>query len=851
MFSIRGVMLGLALSGILHFAVWAQDKASDGNAPAPAMPTEKNGDNQPGSLSEKKLHSTDAVDEDSKYELAPGEDPENHLVLPFAKHLASDQYAFWTAPAHFHVKDLEWGVPFVGATAGFMAGDSWLSKQIPLHEISRSKTISDYGAYSFIGAGAGAFVLGHLTGNDRMSEAGFLSGEAAINSTAVAYLFKTVTQRPRPFQDKGSGTFFQGGSSFPSEHAAIAWSVASVMAHEYPGTLTKILAYGLATTVSATRVTGQQHFASDVIIGSALGWYFGRQVYRSHHDSDLGGEAWGDVLPESSGEKTRNPENMGSPYVPLDSWVYPALERLAAMGYIKTAYLGIRPWTRLECARMLDEAQQNIADEDDQSGEAARIYSDLAKEFSPETGRLNGAANVGASLDSVYARLTNISGRPLNDGYHFGQTIINDYGRPYGEGVNSVDGFTAHSEVGPLAFYIRGEYQHAPAVPGYSQNVQEAIYQADFTCQPTTTPGLPCRTFAMSRANINRFDLLEGTVSVTWHNTQLSFGKQSQWLGPGESGALLFSNNAEPVMMLKLDSISPYRVPLLSSVLGPVRVEYFLGRLAGHQFELDGNQLLGPGGISPQPFLDGAKFSFKPTPNLELGMGFTAQFAGPGLPFTFSNFIRTFYVHTQTTSTTTGNNPAKRATNADFSYRVPGLRNWLTVYADTLAVDEISPIGSSRAFVNPGFYVAQFPKLHNLQLRAEGLHEPLTSEFSPGFVYYGLRRYRSGYTNDGNVMGNWIGRAGRGGQAWLTYSFSPRSQLQFGYHVQEVSHQFLEGGRATVLSAATEVAFPRGVAISGFSQYEQWRFPILARGMHSDVSAGLQLTFHLGFRAPN
>ena len=271
------------------------------------------------------------ADEKSKYELMPGEDPQNHLVLPFVNHLATDQKNFWTAPAHMQKKDIEWIAPFAGVTAGFIASDSWLSKQIPLGEIQRSKKISNYAVYSLIGAGAGSFLFGHMTGNDQMSEAGLLSGEAALNSTAVAYLLKGFSQRPRPYEANRNGTFFQGGSSFPSEHAAIAWSVASVLAHEYPGTLSQILAYGLATTVSATRVTGQQHFASDVIIGSALGWYFGRQVYRAHHDTDLGGAAWGNVLPKNYGDKTRNPANMGSPSVPLDSWIYPALERLVAL----------------------------------------------------------------------------------------------------------------------------------------------------------------------------------------------------------------------------------------------------------------------------------------------------------------------------------------------------------------------------------------------------------------------------------------------------------------------------------------------------------------------------------------
>jgi hypothetical protein len=485
---------------------------------------------------------------------------------------------------------------------------------------------------------------------------------------------------------------------------------------------------------------------------------------------------------------------------------------------------------------MLEEAEEHIEDEGEQGSEAARIYDSLAEEFSAETARENGAENIGASIDSVYMRATQISGKPLRDGYHFGQTIINDYGRPYGEGFNSVDGLTAHAVAGPFAFNFRGEYQHAPAMASEPVSILQAIANADATAP-----------LSSATAEVDRLDLLEGTVSLTFHNTQFSFGKQSQWLGPGESGSLLMSNNAEPIVMLKVNSVSPYRIPLLSNLLGQVRVEYFLGQLSGHQFEFNGTQLLGPGGISPQPFIDGGKFSFKPTPNLEVGMGFTAQFGGPGLPFTFDNFFRTFYVHTQNSSTSTGNNPAKRATNADFSYRLPGLRDWLTVYADALTVDEISPIGSSRATVNPGIYVPQFPKIHNLEFRAEGIHEPLTNEFAPGFVYYGLRRYRSGYTNDGNLMGNWIGRAGRGMQSWLTYSFSPRSRIQFGYRVQEVSHEFLEGGHDTDYSVAADAALSNRISASGFFQYEQWRFPILSSTVQSDVTAGIQFTFRPKF----
>ena len=66
--------------------------------------------------------------------------------------------------------------------------------------------------------------------------------------------------------------------------------------------------------------------------------------------------------------------------------MYPAIERLIALGYVNSGYLGLRPWTRLECARMLEETQQQIQDTGDQGGEAVRIYNDLANELAFESG---------------------------------------------------------------------------------------------------------------------------------------------------------------------------------------------------------------------------------------------------------------------------------------------------------------------------------------------------------------------------------------------------------------------------------------------------------------------------------
>jgi len=770
------------------------------------------------------------------YQLQPGEDPENHLISPFVKHLVGDQKQFWTSPARFRTKDLKWILPAAGVTAAFIASDSWWSKQVNPSHMQTSLHISDYGTYSMIGLTGASFLFGHMTHDDHLQEAGLLTGEAAINATGVAYLFKEMTQRQRPLQDSGNGDFFKGGSSFPSEHSAIAWSVASVWAHEYPGWLSQTAAYGLASAITITRVTAKQHFPSDVIVGSAFGWYFGRQVYRAHHDPELGGTSWGSLLPDNTGGNARNPNYMASPYVPLDSWIYPSLERLIAMGYMQSNMLGMRPWTRMACAQMLEDAGDKL--QNDEAGEAGKIYRALASEFATEITRLDGAANVGARVDSVYTRATEISGTPLRDGFNFGQTIINDYGRPYGRGFNNITGVAADAELGPVAFSFQGEYQHAPAMPSDPPQVLAAIGAANFT------PPLPNGT-----PTANQFQLINSAVLLNIDNVQFSFGEQSEWLGPGESGSLLMSNNAAPFPTFKIDDVAPHNIPGLSRVLGPFRTEFFIGQLSGQQWELCTAPtcqsypgypgVVGPN-ISPQPFIHGEKISFQPTPNLEFGMGVTAMFGGPGLPVTFGNFFRTYYIH----SPTAANNPGKRISAADFTYRVPGVRNWLTFYMDSLVVDEISPIGSTRANVNPGIYMPQIPKVPKLEFRAEGINESRTTEFPPGFVYSDFRRYLSGYTNDGNLLANWIGRAGRGEQGWLTYSFSPRTQLQLGYRLQGVSKDLIGGGRLVDYSATGNFMLSHTLAFSGLLQYEQWMFPVLSASRQSNVTASVQLTYY-------
>ncbi len=331
----------------------------------------------------------------------------------------------WTSPAKARFSDATWLVPLGGLTAALFVTDSDFSRHLSNtpDTLLRYRHISDYGAYSMGGGAAGLYFLGLMTHNEHQRETGFLSGESAIDALVAVEALKFAAGRQRPTQGDETGRFLKGGSSFPSEHSAGAWAIAGIMAHEYPNPFVKFFSYGMATVISAARINAKQHFSSDVLVGAAIGYLTSEYVYRKRHNPDLRGETWDvpAIRPDRPGHWQA--KFMGSPYVPLDSWVYPALERLAALGYVNSAVAAMRPWTRMECARQLSEASDHITDDESES-EGARIYHDLTVEFSGEEELLGGGDNGELRLQSSYTRSTEIVGKPLTDSYHFGQANI-------------------------------------------------------------------------------------------------------------------------------------------------------------------------------------------------------------------------------------------------------------------------------------------------------------------------------------------------------------------------------------------------------------------------------------------
>jgi membrane-associated phospholipid phosphatase len=760
-------------------------------------------------------------------------DYDSSLGIHVIKNIAEDQKAIWTFPAHLRLDDVQWIMPFGLLTAGTLATDTEFSKHLSNSpsRIKYSNDFSNFGLGAMAGVGGGLYLLGQFTHDDHKREAGLLAGEAAINSTLIVETLKYSFGRQRPLENNYQGNFWSGGDSLPSEHAAAAWSIASVLAHEYPGTLTQILAYGMASAVTVSRLTAKQHFPTDVLIGSAIGYVSGQMVYRAHHDPELGGSSW-ETFSESREylERDRPRQQMGTTFVPLDSWVYPALNRLAGLGYIHTAIVGLSPWTRMECARLTEEAQENLEGNGILNREAMGLEERLRGEFSYEIALLDGGRNLSADLDSVYVRAVSISGPALTDSFHFGQTVSYDFGRPFERGTNGQVGGAFRAAAGPIAIYVRAEYQHAPSAPAPSDAVRNFIAFRDQVPEP---PDVPVSA-------INRLRLLDAYVAVNVNNWQIVTGKQTLSWAPGLGGSLLWSNNAEPVDMVRLVNSEPFRLPGFLSHVGPVRVDQFLGRLEGHTF-------------IPRPFIYGNKINIRPLPNLELGFGRTVTIGGKGGdPFTTGNFLHSFL---GTATTKALGVPGDSHSEFDWTFYVPKVRNYLVFYGDLYADDDPLPlVNPPRNPFHPGLFITRIPGIPKLDLHIEvastesPTEKGINGEGNTGNLNYWNSLYHDGYTNGGNLIGNVVGRMGEAYQGWLTYWISPRNTLQFVYKNNFVDPKFIPGGGAWQdYCVNSSLYLKSGFYVKSQLQYEHIsHYPILFTGVRSNFTAAVEMGFSPG-----
>jgi hypothetical protein len=214
------------------------------------------------------------------------------FVTRVAKRGLQDQKDIWTAP--FHRSHAKWDLLFLAGTGTLVAVDEQVLHALPNTQVSTSSTVSN-GLIVAEGAALGGlfFIHGLHGGDSHAKETGILGIESLTNAFLVYVPLQIAAGRERPKEGTGEGSFFANHSlntSFPGGHSMFAFTMATVIAHEYPRWWVQLLSYGAASAITGARMTAKMHFPSDLLVGGALGYMIGTHIFHAHCNPDLGGD---------------------------------------------------------------------------------------------------------------------------------------------------------------------------------------------------------------------------------------------------------------------------------------------------------------------------------------------------------------------------------------------------------------------------------------------------------------------------------------------------------------------------------------------------------------------------------
>ena len=403
--------------------------------------------------------------------------------------------------------------------------------------------------------------------------------------------------------------------------------------------------------------------------------------------------------------------------LPLDSWVYSALDKLAGLGLVDSALQGTRPYTRLEAARQVREARSKAA-----GGRSPlvvyRLLRRLETELHEQVAELAGGpdSTTGSYLQplrSLQLEYIYQDGRQsLFPGTDARQIALNynNYGIEYSDHQNGQVSF--ESEARLSRFFL----VNVRPLLEFQENDRDNVRFA-------------------SR-------LLEGKAALGLGSFEFSAGRQSLWWGQGRHGSLVLTNNARPLDMLRVNNPHPLLLPWVFRHLGPFGFDLFLGRLDRDR-------------IVPEPYFGGVRIAFKPRPWIELGACRTVIFGGEGRPHVgFSDFLTIIGGENLSGKEDTSNSVAA----IDARIRLPFL--WGTeLYGEMGGEDESDLLGfipfiSNKAYLG-GVYFPLLEPSGRLSLRIE--YADLSHIDDNSFPWYRHGIYRSGYTYKGNIMGHHAG----------------------------------------------------------------------------------------------
>jgi membrane-associated phospholipid phosphatase len=205
----------------------------------------------------------------------------------------------------FTYRDAALAAGFVGLTFAMFPADKHIAERLQNEDLQTIKTL-DQSAKSFEwitspGAffiGGGLYTYGRLAHHPDIADLGWHGTEAVLISSGITGFLKGTLGRARPFVTNDTNPrdfrFWKGFStsdrqSFPSGHTTTAFAAASSVTSEvrrlwpkYTWYVAPVL-YGGASLVGVSRMYHNKHWASDVVLGAAVGTFSGLKTVRYSH----------------------------------------------------------------------------------------------------------------------------------------------------------------------------------------------------------------------------------------------------------------------------------------------------------------------------------------------------------------------------------------------------------------------------------------------------------------------------------------------------------------------------------------------------------------------------------------
>lgn len=139
---------------------------------------------------------------------------------------------------------------------------------------SFSKTVSNTTPYIAVGAPTAMAIYAAIDRNESLLKDAIYIGSSVGEAVVLSYGLKYAVDRERPYDrypDKIEARTTESSASFPSAHAAAAFSLATSLSLRYPKWYVIAPSALWATSVGFARMNQGVHYPSDVLAGAVIG----------------------------------------------------------------------------------------------------------------------------------------------------------------------------------------------------------------------------------------------------------------------------------------------------------------------------------------------------------------------------------------------------------------------------------------------------------------------------------------------------------------------------------------------------------------------------------------------------